>query len=338
MAEALKPASETICNSCGKTNPAGMRFCGHCGAPIAAPSPGRPSAPVSATPSPDPTEASPVAPVSPLPPKNAPVLSPKTAPPPGVAPGGAQRPGVGGNAAERERERLVSQATALRIKGQITDARLLLQKALELADGTPPSAQAPLYEQTGDLLLIEELYDEAIAAYARARELDPKRVSAERKYAEAALQQAQATGKLSINEALLRGDSVADLIASGELGGNRGKRNAGVAMLLSLIVPGFGQFYNGQIVKAFVLIGAFAISLLVLSLSPEKDNLFRDIAAIFAMQGGRASFALSPLTSFFALVCVGSWLYAIVDAPFNAGKSGDNGSGAAKVDKSGWEV
>jgi tetratricopeptide (TPR) repeat protein len=239
---------------------------------------------------------------------------------------------------ERERERLISQATAFRVKGQITDARLTLQKALEFADTMTPQAQAPLFEQLGDLLQTEDMYDESLAAYARALELDPRRVSADRKHAEAALQKARASGKLSVNAALMRGDSVAELLVSGELGGNRGKRNAGMAMFLSMIVPGFGQFYNGEIIKAIILVGAFTISLLVLSLSPEKNVLFKDIVAVFALQGQRASFGISPLTTFFALVCVGTWLYSIVDAPFSAGKSGEIRSDGPIVDKSGWEV
>lgn len=325
------PAGEAICNSCGKTNLAGMRFCGFCGSPLKTAE----AAAVAAT--------KPIIPPPSLPSKNgvqAPVAKPSAiVPPPSASPRTVGTGETGFSmSTPREWERLISQATAFRVKGQITDARETLQKALALAEGVPPTTLAPLYEQIGDLLLVEELYDDALAAFEHARTLDPKRISADKKHAEAALQKAEATGKLSLSAAMLRGDGVADIIASGELGENRGKRNAGFAMLLSALMPGFGQLYNGQMVKGLIIIGVFALSLLVLSLSPEKDALFHDIAAIFAMRGGKASFAVSPLTSFFAILCLGSWLYSIVDAPFSASKTHENDSGAAPIDKSGWEV
>ena len=337
MVEQTSGAGETICAACGKTNLPGMRFCGFCGAPL----------PV--TKSEVLTEAPPVSAVPEVvtvPKSVEPVTAkPAIVPPPSVLPqsgqAGAGRPPAKplGSEQDRERERLLSQANAFRVKGQITDARETLQKALLLAESLPMREQAPLYEQLGDLLLIEEKFDDALAAYTKAREFDPKRVVTERKFADASLQKAQATGKLSMSEALLRGDSLADLLASGELNGAGGRRNAGLAMFLSMIVPGFGQFYNGQLIKALILASVFVISLLVLMLSPERNDFFRDVTAIFALKTAKAGHPISPLTIFFALTCFGSWLFSLVDAPFSANKIRPAAEVVvSKVDKSGWEV
>jgi tetratricopeptide (TPR) repeat protein len=241
-------------------------------------------------------------------------------------------------ARERERERLLTQANALRVKGQITDAREMLQKALLYTQGVPPRDIAPIHEQIGDLFEVEERLEEAAAAYATAHELDPKRVTAEKKFATLSLRIAEKKSGQSLADAMLRGDSIADLVATGALGGAGGKRNAGVAMLLSAFCPGFGQIYNRQLIKGLILLGIFLFSLLILSLSAERESLFRSIIALFALKPGKMPHSISPLVVLFAVIAFAAWLYSIVDAPFFAGKAGATPEDRPKIDKTGWEV
>jgi hypothetical protein len=137
---------------------------------------------------------------------------------------------------------------------------------------------------------------------------------------------------------MLRGDSIADLIASGAMGSQRGRRNAGVAMLLSTVIPGFGQFYNGDFFKGAVLLGLYASSLLYFAVSPDRDLFVKKFAAIVAMSHQRAANVdVSPSSVFVGVLLVGVTLYSIVDAPFMASRTPKNASGPA-IDKTGWEV
>ncbi len=73
------PAEQVICAKCGKPHPSGSKFCGFCGAPLAAPAP---AAPPSAVPKPAERRAAPTQAVTPLvPPKVAPPVSKPAAPP-----------------------------------------------------------------------------------------------------------------------------------------------------------------------------------------------------------------------------------------------------------------
>ena len=363
-----------VCPTCGRGNPAGNRFCGFCGAtlpvaPMAPPPSVQPAVPKPALETP----VAPVPPITPVAPVSVAVNAeaekveptaaeiaallagtaklPKSAPlktgpnPPPPAP---SRPVVARRAPEpsspplpipadpiqreREREKLLTQASAFRVKGLVTDARETLQQAVRFFEGRPPQEVAPIYEQIGDLLETEDFADEAMTAYGAAYELDPKRVSADRKKATLALNLATRRNPDAMSAALLRGESIADVLGEGPVT----RRNAGLAMFLSVVFPGFGQLYNAQIIKGLILLSIAVISLLVISLSADKDSLFRNIAALFALRKGGA--APSPTMIFFTLAYLIAWLYSIVDAPFFSSKAGGETVVKSTVDKSGWEV
>jgi len=74
----LPPAEQVICAKCGKPLPSGSRFCGFCGAPLAAPAP---AAPPPAVRKPAERQAAPTQPVAPpVAPKVAPLVSKPAAP------------------------------------------------------------------------------------------------------------------------------------------------------------------------------------------------------------------------------------------------------------------
>jgi hypothetical protein len=240
----------------------------------------------------------------------------------------------------RERDRLLTLANVQRMRGQSSEARKSIERVLELSEGMSDRDLSPVQELRGDLLTAEGKWDEALAVYEKAHELDPTRVSAEKKFAEATLRIAEA-------KAIAEGSTlglVSDSFGEGAFGGGpRGKRNPGLALILSLFVPGFGQLFNGELLKAGMCLGVFLLTLLAIRLSPESDVLFAKMTALLAPgspAAARAASPLSPLLIALLLLVAGTWLYSLIDAAIAASRSNDNTRGVVPPagDRSGWEV
>lgn len=347
MAGAVVVENENRCAKCGKGNPPEMRFCGFCGSPLAAAyaSNGTTDTEAASPPATSPANgedldrtqdvrkalaAATAAAVTP-PPVAAPALArPKTTTPPPVIPADPA-------ARDVERDRLMTQVNVFRARGQVTDAREILEKALLYAETSPPRERAPMLEELGDLLMLEEQFEAAAEKFQEAGAMDSSRTAlVERKYANARIALSDKEAEKRMGQAVLRDDSIGDILASDGLSGRSGRRNAGLAMTLSVVVPGFGQFYNGQFIKGAVLLGTFALSLLIISLSPDKENLFGNLAALFALKQGKIA-GPSPMIIAIAVVGFAAWLYSLVDAPFYANQTTDTDKPLSVVDKSGWE-
>ncbi len=129
---------------------------------------------------------------------------------------------------EAERaERLLRQAHLSRKRGRFDQALDACQSAVEQCP-----ADAAALEMLGDILQALGRVDDAVAAYHRSGEADPSRKSAERKYAELVLMQ--------------------DRLASPPSAAVE-PRNPYMAVLLSAVCPGAGQYYNGETAKGLVL-------------------------------------------------------------------------------------
>lgn len=318
-----------VCASCGMITPPGMRFCGNCGQPVVA---AAPTPPVVETPTPPPPPTPQAPATAPRPPSGAPVAAADI----GFMPASIPADPV---ARERERDRLLTLANVQRMRGQTREARATLEGVLALAADMRPELRAPTHELLGDMLAAEGRVEEAAEAYKLAHEADPKRVSAEKKFAEMTLALAEATGKLSISEAMLRGESIKDLMASGAMGRSQGKKNAGVAMLLSILMPGFGQIYNGQVVKGCVIMGVFLLLLLLISLSSAGSAFLQQFASFLALKANSgARLPVPPWVTLAGIGVVAIWLFALVDAPIAAAKGSVVEEEREYVDKSGWEV
>ena len=124
-------------------------------------------------------------------------------------------------------ERLLREAHIARRRGRFDAALQACQAAVERC----PSDAAAL-EMFGDILQALGRVDDAVAAYRRAGEADPSRRSAERKYAALILMQDRLAVPLS---------------ARAE------PRNPYMAVLLSALCPGAGQYYNGETLKGLIL-------------------------------------------------------------------------------------
>jgi len=189
-----------------------------------------------------------------------------------------------------EADRLLRQAALSRRRGRFAEAARACARAIELV---PKDATA--LELYGDILQSLGRVDDALAAYRRAVEANPSRASAEKKYAALLL---------------LQDRSVTAIVEEEEA------RNPYVAVLLSALCPGAGQFYNGDIAKALAL----ALSALVL------------IVLLLWTPLGFASVTKGPSpTSAFVMACVGAvYVFALIDANI--------GARASKQRKGGWDV
>jgi hypothetical protein len=84
-------------------------------------------------------------------------------------------------------------------------------------------------------------------------------------------------------------------------------------MILSLIVPGFGQFYNGQFVKACVCLGVLSSRCFLISLTPDIKAIRCLLAP--ATTSGCRGLTIAPLTWFCMFAAGAAWLFSLVDAP-----------------------
>lgn len=325
----------TYCPNCGEANPVGMRFCGHCGASLAVPAetPEPEATAIPADSDREPTQELETA-VSGGISKADSAIPSATVIPPAKTPSVLAVPEVQVDvpadpiARERERDRLLSLATVQRMRAQILDARASLQKAIIISAGMPGSQVAPIHEMLGDMLAAEERWEQAAESYEKAQVLDPARTSAERKFGEMTLRIADEKAMAKLGMA---GMGNSEVIASGA----QGKRNPGFAMILSLIVPGFGQFYNGQFIKACVCLGVFVCAIFFISMTRDINAL----KCLFTPTAGCRGLTVSPMTWLFLLTAAGAWLFSLVDAPIAASKTQDTSHETGPVvDKTGWEV
>ncbi len=203
-----------------------------------------------------------------------------------------------------EVEKLLRNAHFAKMRGQTEQARQYLQQAQELL---PDDAQ--VWDAIGDFWREAGKLQEAHDAYKKAHELDPQNALIERKYAQAVLEMTRQQMQYQQWEQMLSGKGQGD--------GLMIRRNPGLAFLLSFLMPGVGQLYNGQFVKGGVVLGAFIVGLIVFMLTPGGSEFINNLLA-FLVNPARVRGGLSAFQLFLALVLFLLWVYAFIDAPLNA--------------------
>lgn len=191
----------------------------------------------------------------------------------------------------RQAETLLRDAAMLKRREKFKEAEQKCREALNL---TPKDSAA--LELLGDVMQGVARVAESLAAYKRAVEADPKRSSAERKYGELLMQQQQWGGPDP--EAV--------------------PKNPWLALLLSLLLPSFGQFYNGEIGKGLFFLLADAVCFYLLAFSPYG----------FAHQQVHHGIGAGLITC--VIVTVVIYIAGAIDAHFGAKQGRMRGSG--------WEV
>jgi hypothetical protein len=234
-----------------------------------------------------------------------------------------------------ELQRLLTRANVERMRALLVPAKKTLEEALPLALAIGPTAVAQVQEQRGDLLAMEERWKEAQVCYAEAKKADPGRAVVEKKYAEMAVRLADEAAMARLGEVMLRGDSLGEVLADPVMG----KRNAFLAMLLSALVPGTGQMVSGQFIKGGIVMAVWALCVLIVMFSPDRDAVFGQLAAIFNPAGAEklpknvGTMAWMGLVGIFV-----TWIYAVFEAPVSASKTRPLQTATGEfVDKSGWE-
>jgi TM2 domain-containing membrane protein YozV len=213
---------------------------------------------------------------------------------------------------------LLGRATLLRTKGQRQQALQLAQQAVGMDD---ESWEA--HELAGDLLLELGRGDYALDSYRRARELNPSRTSLEDKIARAALARAARLQTTTMSEALLSG-RIRPAPA----------RKPGFAALMSMIAPGLGQLYNGEVIKGFVLLALSIVCFGLTGTSLRGQIVVGPASPQGSLYGSRidlgaiGSALFSGITALWVILLFIVWVYSIADAAIVASRMNtSDGSG-----------
>lgn len=203
-----------------------------------------------------------------------------------------------------EIERLLRLAHIHQVRGERSKAKELLQQALEL-----DAENAGVWELLGDYQREANDWQGAHDAYKKAHELDPTNALIERKYAETVLQLTRQQEQYQQWERALEGKGTGDEIAL--------PRNPGLAFLLSLLMPGVGQLYNGQFVKGGIILGIMIVGAIVFLATPGGSDFIYNLLA-YLVNPARVRGTMSNLQLFTALMMFITWVYAFIDAPLSA--------------------
>ncbi len=207
---------------------------------------------------------------------------------------------------------LLGRATILRTRGERQKAIELVQQAIQLnEDGWEA------HELVGDLHLELGKGTWALESYRRARQLNPSRGVLEEKIGKAAIAQAARQQTARMSEALLEGMARTPSTP----------RRPVMAALFSLVVPGLGQLYNGQVLKAFIMALLFVVlfgltTMVILGqiraapTSPQGVLYTPSINVVAVLSG-----VFSGINAVWVLLLMGLYIYAVADAGLTAGRS-----------------
>jgi hypothetical protein len=208
---------------------------------------------------------------------------------------------------------LLGRATLLRARGQRQEALELAQQAVSIDD-----ASWEAHELIGDLLVELGRGELALESYRKARELNASRRALEDKLARAALARAAREQAATMSEALLSGKGRTTVLV----------RKPGYAALASVIAPGLGQVYNGEVVKGFVLLTLFMICFFLTGASLRAQMSFSPLSAQGSLYGPRVNVGsllaglFSGVSAVWVILLLAVWVYAIADAAIRASRTG----------------
>jgi hypothetical protein len=91
------------------------------------------------------------------------------------------------------------------------------------------------------------------------------------------------------------------------------KKDPAVACIFSVLLPGGGQYYNGQYGKGALMTGLSLASLVGVAVNATNSAYYYDDYGYFRSDSESAF-------GFFALLYVGTYLWSVIDAPISANK------------------
>ena len=207
---------------------------------------------------------------------------------------------------------LLGRATLLRVRGEHEKALEIAYEAVGLDNGNWEA-----HELLGDLLVSVNRPEQALESYRRARELNRSRVALEDKIAKAALKRAARLNAVALSQAYLDGTVKSDMV----------KRNPAYAALFSLLLPGLGQVYNGQLVKGMGMLFAYTLCFALSVLAVLRDLATRPAGPQGILYGPSidTSAILSALftgvAAIWVVLLLALWVYSVIDAAVRASRS-----------------
>lgn len=200
---------------------------------------------------------------------------------------------------EREIERLTAAANLQRMRGQWTDAEDACRKALSIAPN-----DVVVREMLGDILHECGKLDLALSEYRTALDAAPGKASLETKYAKVTLEIAERERERAIAEDMLRNPRKYTVR----------ERSPVIALLWAVIVPGLGQFYNGDLIKAGVIFGSFLLFVIAYAtLQPSYPHHISSLHMFLVFT--------SPVVLVIGILAGIAYIYGLIDAPIMADKS-----------------
>ena len=207
-------------------------------------------------------------------------------------------------------DQLLSRANYHRIRQEFDQMDQICRQILEL---DPDNALAmewvtdAIYER-GDL-------QTAAAEYKKLVEAGISKDSAETKYAKIMLELAEQERQKALVQEML--DNPAKFA--------RPERSPLIALLLSLVAPGFGHLYLGELIKGGIILGVTFISYIALALSPGTGELLRQFLMLLSLGYGSDIGSPKQPIDFFSILFSGillfTYIYAVIDAPLIATKT-----------------
>lgn len=199
---------------------------------------------------------------------------------------------------EEEMQSALRKAHVLRARGDNAGADAAVMEAVARYPEHPQSL-----EIKADAFISQGKLAEARDVLAEAMKRSPGRVSLERKHAEVVLKIAE---KDMAIKAAMEGIDIQSLMNPAGV-----KRHSGTAAFLNVLLPGFGQVYNGELGKGLV-IAAVAVVLWV--------GLFTfglDESKISGQNSSRPTSLFWP----FVVLLLSCYIVSILDAAVTAGKT-----------------
>ena len=183
-----------------------------------------------------------------------------------------------------------------RMRGQIRDAEDTIRKAMEISP-----RDAKIHEMLGDILNEEGKLDMALAEYRDALAALPGRESLEKKFAKVTLEIGEAEHQKQIAE---------DMIRNPRMYG--GHPRSPVIAVVSGIVPGLGQLYNGQVVKAVIIFGANLLFWIAFATLQHYPRGMRTLPEFLNFT--------DPIVMVLGILALMAYIYGVIDAPLTADK------------------
>jgi len=203
-----------------------------------------------------------------------------------------------GTKESREIERLLALANVQRLREQYVEAEDTCREALKIDPN-----DIMVKEMLADLLHERGKLEDALAEYKSAMELVPGKVSLETKYAKLVIEIAEHNRERALAEDMLNNPHKY----------TKRKKNPGIAFIMAAIVPGLGQFYNSEYIKAGILFGVFILFVAVWAAVQNAYTGVVNIGDFFTMT--------SPAALILGFLAIISYLYGIFDAVLVASRS-----------------